>query len=45
LEAGILKEGPEIADGRVKLSGKPGLGIVVDEDVMKEYRVESFPRK
>ena len=43
LEASILKEGPEISDGHVKLTGKPGLGIVVDEDVIKEYRVEEFP--
>ena len=41
----LLKEGPEIADGHVTLTGKPGLGIVVDEDVIKEYRVEAFPRK
>jgi L-alanine-DL-glutamate epimerase-like enolase superfamily enzyme len=23
----------------------PGLGIEIDEDVVKEYRVEKFPRK
>jgi L-alanine-DL-glutamate epimerase-like enolase superfamily enzyme len=45
LEANILKEGPEISNGQAKLSGKPGLGMVVDEDVVKEYRVEKFPRK
>lgn len=45
LEANLLKEGPEIANGHVTLTGNPGLGIVVDEDVIKEYRVEAFPRK
>ena len=45
LEANVLKEGPEISDGQVKLTGKPGLGIVADEDVIKEYRVDAFPRK
>ena len=45
LEADVLKAGPVISEGRVTLSGKPGLGIVVDEDVVKEYRVATFPRK
>lgn len=45
LEANILKEGPKISQGQVRITGKPGLGIVVDEDVIKEYRVETFPRK
>jgi len=45
LEANLLKEGPVINNGRVTLPEKPGLGIVVDEDVVKEYRVETFPRK
>jgi L-alanine-DL-glutamate epimerase-like enolase superfamily enzyme len=45
LEANLLKEGPEIANGRVRLSGKPGLGMTLDEAVVKEYRVEKFPRK
>jgi L-alanine-DL-glutamate epimerase-like enolase superfamily enzyme len=45
LEADICKVGPTIKNGRAKLSGKPGLGIEIDEDVVKEYRVEKFPRK
>jgi len=45
LEADICKVGPTINNGRAKLSGKPGLGIEIDEDVVKEYRVEKFPRK
>jgi L-alanine-DL-glutamate epimerase-like enolase superfamily enzyme len=45
LEADICKIGPTIDNGRAKLSGKPGLGIEIDEDVVKEYRVEKFPRK
>ena len=45
LEANILKEGPEISNGQLKLTGKPGLGIVLDEDVVKDYRVDAFPRK
>jgi L-alanine-DL-glutamate epimerase-like enolase superfamily enzyme len=45
LEADICKVGPTIHNGRAKLSGKPGLGIEIDEDVVKEYRVEKFPRK
>lgn len=45
LEANVLQEGPEIVNGRVQLTGKPGLGIVVDEDVIKEYKVDQFPRK
>jgi len=42
LEANVLKEQPEISNGQVKISDKPGLGITVDEDVVKEYRVEAF---
>ena len=45
LEANLLKEGPEIVNGRARLSGKPGLGMTLDEAVVKEYRVEKFPRK
>ena len=45
LEANILKEGPEISNGQLKLTDKPGLGIVLDEDVVKDYRVDAFPRK
>jgi L-alanine-DL-glutamate epimerase-like enolase superfamily enzyme len=45
LEADILKKGPVISDGRARLADLPGLGILVDEDVVKEYRVEKFPRK
>ena len=45
LETYALKEGPQIVDGQVQLPEKPGLGIVVDEDVVKEYRVDAFPRK
>lgn len=45
LEANLVKEGPEIVNGRARLSGKPGLGITINEDVVKEYRVEQFPRK
>jgi L-alanine-DL-glutamate epimerase-like enolase superfamily enzyme len=45
LEADICKVGPTINNGRAKLSGKPGLGIEIDEDVVKEYRIEKFPRK
>ena len=45
LEANLLKEGPQIKNGRVTLPEKPGLGITVDEDVVKEYRVNTFPRK
>ena len=44
LEANILKEGPEISGGQVTVRDKPGLGIVVDEDVVREYRVEEFQR-
>ncbi len=45
LEADICKVGPTINNGRARLSGKPGLGIEIDEDVVKEYQVEKFPRK
>jgi L-alanine-DL-glutamate epimerase-like enolase superfamily enzyme len=45
LEADILKKGPVISDGRARLADLPGMGILVDEDVVKEYRVEKFPRK
>jgi L-alanine-DL-glutamate epimerase-like enolase superfamily enzyme len=45
LEANLLKEGPEIVNGRARLSGKPGLGMTLDEAVVKEFRVEKFPRK
>jgi L-alanine-DL-glutamate epimerase-like enolase superfamily enzyme len=45
LEANLLKDGPEISQGHIKLTKLPGLGIIVDEDVVKEYRVEIFPRK
>jgi L-alanine-DL-glutamate epimerase-like enolase superfamily enzyme len=45
LEADICKVGPTINKGRAKLSGNPGLGIEIDEDVVREYRIEKFPRK
>ncbi len=45
LETYVLKEGPQIVDGQVRLPETPGLGIVVDEDVVEEYRVDAFPRK
>ena len=45
LEANLLKDGPEISQGHIKLTKLPGLGVMVDEDVVKEYRVEIFPRK
>ncbi len=43
LEANLLREGPKVSDGYVRMTGKPGLGIVIDEEVIKEYRVEEFP--
>ncbi len=45
LEANLMKEGAEIVNGRARLSGKPGLGMTLDEAVVKEYRVEKIPRK
>lgn len=45
LETDLLKEGPVISNGYAKLPERPGLGILVDEDVIKEYRVKEFPRK
>lgn len=45
LEASVLKEGPEIINGYVQVSEKPGLGILVDEDVVKDYAVPALPRK
>jgi len=45
LEANILKEGPTISNGFAMPADLPGLGVVVDEDVVKEYQVEQFPRK
>ena len=45
LEADILKAGPAIVSGRVEVPATPGLGIVVDEEVVRDYRVEAFPRK
>jgi L-alanine-DL-glutamate epimerase-like enolase superfamily enzyme len=45
LEADLLKEGPLILNGCAKLPERPGLGILVDEDVIKEYRIKEFPRK
>ena len=45
LEADLLKEGPKISGGHVTLTGKPGLGVSLDETVIKEYSVETFPRK
>jgi L-alanine-DL-glutamate epimerase-like enolase superfamily enzyme len=35
----------EIAGGRVQVPTTPGLGIAVDEQVVREYRVQAFPRK
>jgi L-alanine-DL-glutamate epimerase-like enolase superfamily enzyme len=45
LDANLLKEGPEISNGYAKLTAKPGLGILLDEEVLKEYKVKEFPRK
>ena len=45
LEADILKTGPEIVGGRVRVPAAPGLGIEVDEEVVRDYRVAAFPRK
>jgi L-alanine-DL-glutamate epimerase-like enolase superfamily enzyme len=45
LEANLLKEGPQISDGWVRLDKKPGLGITIDENVVNEYRVNEFPRR
>lgn len=45
LEANILKMGPEISQGYAKIQGLPGLGIILDEDVIKDYRINEFPRK
>ena len=45
LEADLLKKGPVISNGRARLADLPGLGIEVDEDVVKDYRIEKFPRK
>lgn len=45
LEANLLKKGPLISNGEVMLAEGPGLGIELDEDVVKEYRVEKLPRK
>jgi L-alanine-DL-glutamate epimerase-like enolase superfamily enzyme len=45
LEANLLKEGPVILNGHAELPDKPGLGVLVDENVVKEYRVKEFPRK
>ena len=43
LEANLFKVGPGISNGYVNLADSPGLGIVVDEDVVKDYRVDHFP--
>jgi L-alanine-DL-glutamate epimerase-like enolase superfamily enzyme len=45
LEANLHKEGPEISNGYAKVPELPGLGIVIDEDVIKDFRVKEFPRK
>lgn len=45
LEANLLREGPEISKGYARVPELPGLGVVIDEDVIKDYRVKEFPRK
>lgn len=45
LEADILKEGPKISNGYIRLAELPGLGKVIDENVVHKYRVKEFPRK
>lgn len=45
LEADILKEGPKISNGYIRLADLPGLGMVIDENVVHKYRIKEFPRK
>jgi muconate cycloisomerase len=37
----IIKEAFEFSDGDIVVSSKPGLGIELDEDKLKHYRLES----
>jgi L-alanine-DL-glutamate epimerase-like enolase superfamily enzyme len=45
LEANLFKKGPQIVNGYACLSDLPGLGFEIDEEVVKEYRIEKFPKK
>jgi len=45
LEANLFKKGPQIRNGWACLSDLPGLGFEIDEEVVKEYRIEKFPPK
>jgi L-alanine-DL-glutamate epimerase-like enolase superfamily enzyme len=45
LEANLFKNGPRIEGGFAYLSDLPGLGFEIDENVVKEYRIEKFPKK
>ncbi|HXZ37311.1 MAG TPA: mandelate racemase/muconate lactonizing enzyme family protein [Thermodesulfobacteriota bacterium] len=45
LEANLFKKGPQIRNGWACLSDLPGLGFEIDEEVVKEYRIEKFPQK
>jgi L-alanine-DL-glutamate epimerase-like enolase superfamily enzyme len=38
--AADLVPAPEIRDGRVRVSAKPGLGVSVDEDALATYRTD-----
>ena len=37
---GLLEEPPEIADGRMAVTQRPGLGIAIDQDKLARYRVD-----
>jgi L-alanine-DL-glutamate epimerase-like enolase superfamily enzyme len=45
LEADILREGLKILNGYIRLADLPGLGMVIDENVVHKYRIKEFPRK
>jgi L-alanine-DL-glutamate epimerase-like enolase superfamily enzyme len=45
LEANLFKNGPRIGGGFAHLSDLPGLGFEIDENVVKEFRIDKFPKK
>ncbi|GAA3130107.1 hypothetical protein GCM10020255_003610 [Rhodococcus baikonurensis] len=36
----IVAETPVIENGRMHVSGKPGIGIEIDEDKLNHYRID-----
>jgi L-alanine-DL-glutamate epimerase-like enolase superfamily enzyme len=40
MQNGLLAEAPQIRDGMLELSDRPGLGIVIDEDRLKHIRLD-----